>query len=393
MLISAPHVRTYVTSSLALRIQLNPTNEQQTSKLELTKSTISHLSTDIYLDAKMTTTPAPTNPGPPPLGHPGPFTPQQAAFDNALNQAAPAPAPAPAQTPRWRAALANALNQAAPGLVQTPAVVPAPLPPAAPPQAPAAPPQAPAFFTMDQVALLIQGLQAQRASTVPIPLRPRVGGVDPCGPWTGMGASLKGKRPKSSDCFRGFSSVDLIKSHALLATVEKTCTAGIIDENMHFGLADEPTGGKVGYCLREFETGLLHCGMEPVFRIIQEDGPDINMLKEPGKLTQLIVEIWVEDLTDRGVWDPINRARLPVCPYDEQNLIWSGDAFEASCTPSAKQSLHFEIKDSEINGPLALFVYLFRAQRPSRARVDAWLTLSRPSSSLPFQEKMSLASS
>ena len=117
------------------------------------------------------TTPATTNPGPPP------FTPaqQQAAFDNALNQAAPAPAPAPAQTPRWRAALANALNQAAPGLLQTPgtvpvpAAVPVPLPPAAPPQAPAAPPQAPVFLTMDQVALLLQGLQAQRASTVPIP--------------------------------------------------------------------------------------------------------------------------------------------------------------------------------------------------------------------------------
>jgi hypothetical protein len=108
-----------------------------------------------------------------------------------------------------------------------------------------------------------------------------------------------------------------------------------------------------------------------VFHIIQEDGPDINMLKEPGKLTELILKIWIEDLTDRGVWDPINRARLPLCPYDEQNLIWSGDAFEASCTPSAKQSLHFEIKDSEINGPLALFVYLFKAQRPSRAKVDA----------------------
>jgi hypothetical protein len=169
----------------------------------------------------------PTNPGPPPLGHPGSFTPaqQQAAFANALNQAAPAPA--------QRTALASALNQAAPGLLQTPGtvptVVPVPLPPAAPPQAPAAPPQAPVFLTMDQVALLIQGLQAQRASTVPIPVRPRVGGVDPCGPWTGMGASLKGKRPKSSDCFRGFSSVDVIKSHALLASVEKTCTAGIIE--------------------------------------------------------------------------------------------------------------------------------------------------------------------
>jgi hypothetical protein len=78
---------------------------------------------------------------------------------------------------------------------------------------------------------------------------PRVGGVDSCGPWTGKGASLKGKVPKSSDCLRGFMTVDVIKSHSLMATVEKACTPGIPDENMHFGLPDEPNGDKVGLCM------------------------------------------------------------------------------------------------------------------------------------------------
>ena len=155
-----------------------------------------------------------------------------------------------------------------------------------------------------------------------------------------------------------------------MATVEKACTTGIPDENLHFGLPDEPTGAKVGVCLREFETIVIHCGMDPVFNVIQKDGPTINMLKEPGKLTRTKVETWINDLTTLGVWDPINQQRLPVCPHDEQNLVWSADAFEASWTPNAKRSIRFEIKDSEINGPLALFVYLFKVQRPSRAKVD-----------------------
>jgi hypothetical protein len=281
------------------------------------------------------TTPASQTPGPPPPGHAGVFTlamrtvaQQQASLTSALNQAVPAPAP--------------------------------PLP-AAPLQAPMA------TFTLAQVASLFQGL----CPSAPLPQMPRVGGVDSHGPWTGMGASLKGKLPKSSDCLRGFITVDVIKAHSLMATVEKACTAGIPDESMNFGLPDEPTGAKVGLCLREFESIVIHCGMDHVFNIIQKDGPAINMLTEPGKLTRTKVETWINDLTTLGVWDPINQQRLPVCPHDEQNLVWSADAFEASCTPNTKRSIHFEIKDSEINGPLALFVYLFKVQRPSRAKVDA----------------------
>ena len=126
---------------------------------------------------------------------------------------------------------------------------------------------------------------------------PRVGRVDSRGLWTGMGASLKGKLPKSSDCLRGFITVDVIKAHSLMATVEKACTAGIPDEGMHFDLPDEPTGAKVGLCLREFERIIIHCGMDLVFNIIQENGPAINMLKEPGKLTKTKVETWINDLT------------------------------------------------------------------------------------------------
>jgi hypothetical protein len=185
-----------------------------------------------------------------------------------------------------------------------------------------------------------------------------------------MGASLKGKLLKSSDCLRGFITVDAIKAHSLVATVQKACTAGIPDENMHFGLPDELTGAKVGLCLRELERIIIHCGMDPVFKIIQENGPAINMLKEPGKFTKTKVETWIKYLTTLGVWDPITQQRLPVCAHDKRNLIWSGDALEASCTPSAKRSIHFEVKGLEMNGPCALFVYLFKVQQPSRAKVD-----------------------
>ena len=90
-------------------------------------------------------------------------------------------------------------------------------------------------------------------------------------------ASLKGELPKSSDCLRGFITVDVIKAHSLMATVEKAYTAGIPDEGLHFGLPDEPTGAKVGLCLREFERIVIHCGMDPVLNIIQENGPAFNM--------------------------------------------------------------------------------------------------------------------
>ena len=172
--------------------------------------------------------------------------------------------------------------------------------------------------------------------------------------------------------------MDVIKSHSLMAAVEKSCTAGLPDENLHFGLPDEPTGDKVGGCLREFDILVTHCGMEAVFHLIQEDGPNINMLKEPGKLTRLKVDLWVSDLTTRGVWDPINKTRLPVCPYDEQNLIWSADAFEASCTRRPKGASALNSRTQTSMGPLPCLSTSSKCSDPPRAKWMLWPTPAEP---------------
>jgi hypothetical protein len=94
---------------------------------------------------------------------------------------------------------------------------------------------------------------------------------------------------------------DVIKSHTLMATVEKACTAGVPDETMHFGLPDELNGAKAGLCMQELEKMVVHCGMDPVFNIIQQNGTEIDMLTEPGKLTKTNVDTWINDLTTDGV--------------------------------------------------------------------------------------------
>ena len=123
-------------------------------------------------------------PGPPPIGHPGNYTP-------AMRQAASAPPapPASSQAASQRAAnaaiaqsqatLTNRLNQAATNLITSSMLRRAPLP-------------------------------------TPIIPHPRVGGVDSLGSWTGRGARGQGKDPRGPNCRRIFNSPDPLKAYSTI---------------------------------------------------------------------------------------------------------------------------------------------------------------------------------
>ena len=47
-------------------------------------------------------------------------------------------------------------------------------------------------------------LSLTQQKTYPVPDKPRVGGINENGAWTGYGAAQKGKNPRTKDCMRKF---------------------------------------------------------------------------------------------------------------------------------------------------------------------------------------------
>ena len=104
--------------------------------------------------------------------------------------------------------------------------------------------------------------------------------------------------------------------------------------------------------------------MEPIFIIHQKHGDMINMLQEPGLLTEDMVDTWIDDLTILGVWDSVNAARLPVCDYDIKNMTFAGKALLNSCTEGLQLLIKATLKPKEMSGPKVLFTILERFYSP-----------------------------
>jgi hypothetical protein len=207
--------------------------------------------------------------------------------------------------------------------------------------------------TTDTMNLLVAKQRGQAKTTFvhptyPTPQTPRVGGVDKLGAWTRHGALDEGQEPRSPNCMRAFKA-DALKEHQALKPVEEACNKGITEEKMQFCLKNETNTNHLCLCIRNIEKCFQDLGMELVCDIFLKDGDTINKLQEPGLLTKEIVDTWINDLTVIGVWDPVNKTGLPVCPCDQKNMMMSSKGMMNSCSEGLQLLLKEGLKLKDMN--------------------------------------------
>ena len=148
-----------------------------------------------------TTTPRGTPRGNPPL----PRTAARAAPANRRNTPPPPPyPPQPRQTPSQSGA-----NPTRTALFSSPAP---------------APPSTPMQFI--DAATLEKILTHSQRKVHYRPQKPRLGGVNETGAWTGMGASKAGIIPRTNNCYRKFD-MEPSKNHQQVTLLEKECRSGL----------------------------------------------------------------------------------------------------------------------------------------------------------------------
>jgi hypothetical protein len=228
---------------------------------------------------------------------------------------------------------------------------------------------APLTMTGDQLKALIDALAPQGAPvSTAAALKPRVGGKNTVGSWTGSGAQGLGLHPKSGLCMRHFNGSEL-KAFQALNAVEEKCKAGLQSKGeLVFGLPGETHYDKGALLLREMDDYLTNHGMEPVFQIVQSNGIVIDMLKQPGFVSTQLVESWIEDLTKNGVHDG-QGSRHDLCPYDTMNLQFSFQAVLNSCSAQLRQDLLNNLAPNNHTGPQALMLLLTKVYPSSYTKV------------------------
>ena len=202
-------------------------------------------------------------------------------------------------------------------------------------------------------------------------VKPRIGGEDITGMWTGHGASGLQKEPTSTHCMRMFDT-DVLKNHQAMAPIQDFCKKGLRDSpELLFCMSDEPNAGTIVPSIRALEDHIIDCGMEGVFQIVTRDSSGVtttlNMLHSPGMLTDDMVDKWCQDVMTAGVptSGPSSPAS-PVCPHDRTNMLWSADAILASCTETFRQDLKLCVPQPRY-GPKLLMVIINKRFRPSLA--------------------------
>jgi len=186
---------------------------------------------------------------------------------------------------------------------------------------------------------------------------PRVGGVFGGTVWTG-GSGLRGKRlqrPKTiftrrPTDFRGASKI------------EETSIRGL-PEGKRLGLEK----GEVSLTswIRLIRIFLEDTGQDSVFRIADDrEETEIYLLEDWGRATVTTVEPWVASLQDGTA------AGGTACPYDVDNLRWSGKAILSSITQDLWIRIEKELPVAhETTGPHALAAVVSHMQQINASSV------------------------
>ena len=123
-------------------------------------------------------------------------------------------------------------------------------------------------------------------------VKPRFGGIDAVGPWTGAGRNGLFTAPRTSNCYRDYKT-DVVKAQAQLKGVEAACMGGLEgQESFLFCTNHESNAKRIVPCIQAMEKFMINHGLEGVFLIVLPDGSTLNMFKKPGMLTPAMVDTW-----------------------------------------------------------------------------------------------------
>ena len=212
-------------------------------------------------------------------------------------------------------------------------------------------------MTQEQFELLLKTLKPNTTTSglqQQLKPKPRVGGRDEQGDWTGYGQNKLGKEPESHACYREFLIDTGIKAMQEKARIHDRCKQGLRGYcDTLFRRDTESGGGQGGQAIMEFSQYVVQHGLEGVFTIVLSTGT-IDMFKSPGLATLPVVKTWVKDLLYDGVRIPGSLDRHPVCPYDRVNLQLSAQALLNSCSDLLRQDLLASLQPGEKYGPIVL---------------------------------------
>ena len=101
----------------------------------------------------------------------------------------------------------------------------------------------------------------------PVPrafVKPRVGGLDKAGPWTGHGKGLMTCSPRTENCRRGFYG-DQLKAMHQQTKIDTVCQKGLAEDKILYSLRHETGAAKTSTISRKLREHLVECSLEAVF--------------------------------------------------------------------------------------------------------------------------------
>ena len=154
---------------------------------------------------------------------------------------------------------------------------------------------------------------------------PRVGGVSQTGgareAWTGGSNITPPTMPWNVYCRR---PLDFRSA----AQVQTACTKGL-DNDEKLGAIDEHKNMvQLTAWIESLQYHMRNLGMDTVFKVITDletAESETDVLVHWSRILSLDIKGWIQALTVQGVPSKDSPLRSPVCPYDLQNLEWSGN--------------------------------------------------------------------
>ena len=182
---------------------------------------------------------------------------------------------------------------------------------------------------------------------------PRVGGVLAGAAWTG-GSNVthrRNRRPKTVFTRRPLSFANASK-------VERACTKGI-HEDKRLGMSNTPVS--LTSWINLVHAYMEECGMDSIFRIYDEGlDKERYLLEDWGAAKKEVVGDWVRKLSEG----------MTACPYDLDNLRWSGKALLASIDLKLWSRIEKDLPlGGDVTGPEVLRVIVLHLQQINSSSV------------------------
>ena len=136
-------------------------------------------------------------------------------------------------------------------------------------------PGGPPGFTMTDAQFRLWMSTQPRPTNAIAVTKPRVGGTNLFGVWTGYGKNGTGQSERTSNCMREFFQRST-KEYSLLGKIADSCTAGLATEPRPLALTFETQTSSLMLTLRRLKEFMENHGMEATF-IIETAEESINM--------------------------------------------------------------------------------------------------------------------